>query len=173
MATTNPIPAYGGVALPPEVMYKLAAAIQEGRLPLRVNHDERHSLEMQILLVDVRETKTGSLGVWVEYEVDEQEWKTIATLQAIPPNLISSYIYEVLKNCFLKVKGTQEAEQEEESIFDFKIRDEGRCIDAQLKTSDPEIMKEALATFHDLVFSKPQGTGFEFDKKSKKWKKHR
>ena len=41
-----------------------------------IEHNGEYNFRPNILLAEVRETETGSLGVWVEWELDEEAWKT-------------------------------------------------------------------------------------------------
>ena len=75
VATSGAVRAYGGVRLAPEGLYDIANEIRVGRLRLHSHHDERYLLSPHFLLVDVRETSLGDVGIWVEFEIDEQEWK--------------------------------------------------------------------------------------------------
>lgn len=75
IVTTDPVPVYGGVQLPEKEMLRLADQVRHGGLPMLGNHDERLRLRPRLLDVDVRPTSSGSLGVWVEFEIDEEAWK--------------------------------------------------------------------------------------------------
>ena len=75
IVTTDPVPVYGGVRFPEEEMSRLAEQIRRGGLPMLGNHDERLRLKPRLLDVDVRHTNSGPLGVWVEFEIDEEAWK--------------------------------------------------------------------------------------------------
>jgi hypothetical protein len=75
VTTTDPIPKYNGRSLSPEVMYLFADAIRANIFPMGIEHDGQHRLHPQILSVEVRETETGSLGVWVESRLEEKEWE--------------------------------------------------------------------------------------------------
>ena len=88
IVTTDPIPSYGGLRLPPKLMHTLAESLRDGRTSMNVEHDPRDRLEPRILGVDVRETDTDSLGVWVELEVEEAEWEKIQHLGGFSASLI-------------------------------------------------------------------------------------
>jgi hypothetical protein len=82
VATSGFLPAYGGVILGREPMLEIARAIRVGNIPMHAHHDERITLNPTILSVDVRETDNGELGVWVKFEIDEQEWSGNGDLRA-------------------------------------------------------------------------------------------
>jgi hypothetical protein len=75
IVTTDPVPVYGGVQFPEEELQRMADQIRHGGLPMLANHDERLRLKPRLLDVDVRRTDSGALGVWVEFEVDEEAWR--------------------------------------------------------------------------------------------------
>jgi len=258
LTTSDEVQAYGGVALAPEALYYIANEIRQGKMPLRSQHDERYLLDPQILLVDVRETSSGSLGVWIEFEIDEQEWKengnlggfsiavtsdhfdpdlnntkpvlkiyadaghysderfqaavarleqhfavgggrlyqfdilppakiiidfALTTIQAIPPNLLSSWLYDGLKALLLKPKNHKAPEQLPQSVTCIRITSENQQIDLfQIQTNDPEVLKAGLSTFYSNLSPKQKESSSlpktqehfsEFDSKSKKWKRLR
>ena len=74
VATTDPIPAYGGIRLAPGVLKGVLARIREGRLNFTADHDGRKRLNPKLLHAEIRHTERGSLGVFVELEVEEDEW---------------------------------------------------------------------------------------------------
>jgi hypothetical protein len=75
IVTTDLVTAYGGVEFPEEEMLRIADRIRRDGLPMLGNHDERLRLKPRLLDVDVRRTRSGALGVWVEFEIDEEAWK--------------------------------------------------------------------------------------------------
>src|SRR6266849_4350646 len=91
IATSGFLPAYGGVILSRESMFEIARAIQAGKIPMYAHHDERLTLKPIILAVDLRETDTGELGVWVKFEIDEQEWEKHGGLRAFSISIIANY----------------------------------------------------------------------------------
>jgi hypothetical protein len=248
MATTHPVSAYNQVlALPPEYIYSMVEAIRSGRLPLTFKHDARYQANLKLLLAEVRETDDGHLGMWVEFEAEEEEWEqhgflsgfsvTVVgnifepdptdtkpmlkifadaghfedadyvsavehlqehfavgggriyqfselppvrviielvynTLQSIPGNILASALYDGLK-WLLRPKRVQREEPVPDTVFEFRIKNGNQSIDAQLKTSNDELLKEALTTFQSIALSNSQSSILEFDKKSHKWEKLR
>jgi len=73
LATDSPIPSYGGMRTPREILEELARRVRAGSLPLLAQHDDRTVLHPIIHRVELREKRPGVLGVWVEYEIGEQE----------------------------------------------------------------------------------------------------
>jgi hypothetical protein len=75
IVTDSPVTAYGGFKIDTSVIPSIAEQIRRGGLPMLGNHDERLRLKPRLLDVDVRRTRSGALGVWVEFEIDEEAWK--------------------------------------------------------------------------------------------------
>lgn len=73
--TNNRVAAYGGVQVSEEELSRIADQIRHSGVPMLANHDERLRLKPRLLNVDVRPTPSGALGVWVEFETDEEAWK--------------------------------------------------------------------------------------------------
>lgn len=239
VATSDPIAAYGGVRIGPGEMEGLAQAMCQEEVPLRLRHDDRLSTRARLLVAEVRPTDSGALGVWVELEVDEDEWAaygdirgfsvavvqphpvppndeskprvgiypdaghfdeqtlqaaidelqqrfsvhagylyqfadlppaklliefTWATLQAMPPQLIASAFYDVLKSWFLRPKHA------DKTIFSFRVRRPGQEVRARLETNDPQVLQEALVVFRDVALSSSAGDVLEFDADAHEWK---
>ncbi len=91
LATSDPLKAYGGVALAPKAIYEIAQSIRDGNMPLRAHHNESYLFNPRIINVDVRETKTGKLGVWAELEIDEQEWEVLKDLGGFSIAVVSDF----------------------------------------------------------------------------------
>jgi hypothetical protein len=73
--TNAPVAVYGGVQVSKEELSRIADQIRHLGVPMLANHDERLRLKPRLLNVDVRPTPSGALGVWVEFETDEEAWK--------------------------------------------------------------------------------------------------
>jgi hypothetical protein len=89
--TTSPVAVYGGVQLPPEQMHRIADQVRRQGVPMLAHHDERHRLKPRLLNVDVRETGSGSLGVWVEFEIDEEAWKAAGDIRGFSATMVEPY----------------------------------------------------------------------------------
>lgn len=239
LATTDPIPAYGGIQLAPSVLKGILARIREGRLNLTADHDGRKRLNPKWLHAEIRQTERGSLGVFVELEVEEDEWvkygrrafsvavsepvttssqlnsspalsvaadashfddqtlesafkalsphfavdgrrlfqfsdlpparvileMALLTLQVIPINLLSSFLYDGLKH-FLRPKRAEKA------IIEFGITDErrNRSINARVETNNPEILQSALTQMSTLYLDRPGEDTYEFDDQDQEWR---
>lgn len=92
VTTTDPIDAYGGIQLDPQVMHFLADAIREGRTPWNAQHDQRLHMKPRVITVDVREAGNGALGVWVELEIEEEDWFKYGELGGFSLTLVESYL---------------------------------------------------------------------------------
>ena len=71
LTTTGRVDAYGGISLSKEMIYVIADQTRAERGPIYVNHDTTQALPMRYTLVDVREHPSGELGVYVEFEVED------------------------------------------------------------------------------------------------------
>ena len=71
---TDPISAYGGFQFAPSALEDILAGIREGRLQMTADHDGRKRLNPRWINAEIRRTERGSLGVYVDFEVDEDEW---------------------------------------------------------------------------------------------------
>ena len=91
LATSDPLKAYGGIALAPKAIYDIAQSIRDGKMSLRAHHNESYLFNHRIIDVDVRETKKGSLGVWAQLEIDEQEWEELKDLKGFSIAVVSDF----------------------------------------------------------------------------------
>lgn len=92
IATTDPVPAYGGVALSEETIKEMASSIRLGDSQMPVAHDGRRALNLCVLGAEIRRTDRGSLGVWLELEVEEEEWKRYGDLRAFSVGMIEHLV---------------------------------------------------------------------------------
>lgn len=75
VATTHPMGVYGGVSFPETVIQTLADGINDGSIPLALQHDPRSRLDAQVIEAVVDRSDDGHLQVVATYEVDEAEWE--------------------------------------------------------------------------------------------------
>lgn len=75
VATTDPIPVYGGIQFSPSELEDIVAGIRAGRIPMNADHDGRKRLDAKWVNVEIRRTEHGSLGVYADFDVDEDEWE--------------------------------------------------------------------------------------------------
>jgi hypothetical protein len=62
------------IRLSVDALQTIADNVNSGSLPLHAEHDERRPLSLTAIpLAELRSTVTGTQGVWVEFEVDEDE----------------------------------------------------------------------------------------------------
>ena len=93
LATTDPFTAYGGtVQFSEQQLRRLAATLQEGEVPGRINHDDRYRLPGRLIKVELRATETGSLGLWVEHEVPVAEANTLKEYGGMSPALAVKWV---------------------------------------------------------------------------------
>jgi hypothetical protein len=91
VATSHPIPAYGGVRLADAVLDQIAAAMRAGTMPVVVNHDVLQDLGARCVNVVVVELPDGFKAVDAELDVDARAWDIFeaATIAAGAPGGMS------------------------------------------------------------------------------------
>lgn len=94
----------------------------------------------------------------------------MSTLQALPAELVGSYLYDGLKPLLRPREAAK-------SFFEFKVEEDAegnRYVYANLETADEEILRDAMATFKDLARPENVGRGFKFDSvDTRQWEEHR
>lgn len=91
---------------------------------------------------------------------------TMATLQAMPANLISSALYDGIKIFLAKRK------KQDVSYFAFTVK-RGKdevYTSGHVETRDPEILREAFATFRDVAITAQRGDDWVFEDDQQKWR---
>lgn len=74
MATTDRIPAYGGIRLAPEVLESMAQSLRSQSVPMRLFHDAGQPIEVENVNAKVRQRPDGEHELWVEFDVEEEGW---------------------------------------------------------------------------------------------------
>lgn len=111
------------------------------------------------------------VGGGLAYEFSEVEVAHVVVellanvVQSVPLNFFSSYLYDAFKDRFLKPRGA------DKTLFEFKLKDGEKYTYASLETSDSEVLKEAMATFRDLASPQSKFGSFEFDGRTRRWKR--
>ena len=98
----------------------------------------------------------------------------MTTLQAIPPTLLTSVLYDALKTLVRKAKGASL----KKTTLEFKIVSEERnqlkggrkYVHAQLETADEEVLKKGLETLKELAKPEFQNESFELKPETHQWK---
>jgi hypothetical protein len=75
VTTSQPIPAYGGIALGDNVLQDLAASLRGNSIPLVTNHDRRRPIDGRCIDAQVRDRDDGYREVWALLDVDEEAWR--------------------------------------------------------------------------------------------------
>lgn len=91
---------------------------------------------------------------------------TLATLSSIPPKLIASVLYDVLKTRFLQLREGQRTK------FTFLFREDSyeRSVYAEVETSSSEDLEAALSTIRDVALEATEGQILQFDNENRQWK---
>ncbi len=74
LATTDPIPAYGGFRLELENLESLAQSLRSQSVPMRSFHDAREPLYVENVDAEIRQRPDGEYQLWVEFDVEEEGW---------------------------------------------------------------------------------------------------
>ena len=74
LATTDPIPAYGGVRLALEALESMAQTLTSQSVPMRLFHDAREPLHVENVNTEIRQRPDGEYELWVEFDVEEEGW---------------------------------------------------------------------------------------------------
>jgi hypothetical protein len=56
-------------------MNRLVAGLLERKITRQAQHDSRLPMTFEVISAEIRPTQDGTLGVWVEVDVDEDEWE--------------------------------------------------------------------------------------------------
>ena len=74
LATSDVVPEYGEAVLSEDDVRALHRAYSTSSVPMYSNHDPSKVIPVNSVTADLRRTDTGSLGVWIEVEIDEADW---------------------------------------------------------------------------------------------------
>lgn len=74
LATTHPIPAYGGIQLPREILEEVAEAVASGSMPMHFGHDISRPAAVSVVASGVEQLDDGHLAVWAEFDIDAGVW---------------------------------------------------------------------------------------------------
>lgn len=77
LATTDVIMAYGGMALSEGTLRQAAQDIREHGFHPTIDHDARQCINTEVQKVEIRRTDSGSLALWVQFLVDEEDWERV------------------------------------------------------------------------------------------------
>jgi len=91
IVTGVPTEAYGGVALAEQALQQIVEQLRRDGLPLGGHHDPRIRLHPKLLNVEIRQTEAGDPGVWVEFEIDEDEWEPFRGLPGLSISVITEF----------------------------------------------------------------------------------
>lgn len=80
-ATTHRIDAYGGWKLSLEALRDIQVALTDERLITRANHDSRYPIDMTVVTSEIRERPDGEFELFVELDVDEDDWERSGDLR--------------------------------------------------------------------------------------------
>jgi len=74
MATTELIPAYGGIQRSREELEAIAQVLRSQSIPARLFHDAREPLYVDNVDAGVQERADGEYELWIEFDAEEEGW---------------------------------------------------------------------------------------------------
>jgi len=74
LATTDPIPAYGGIQLALEALESMAQTLTSQSVPMRLFHDAREPLYVEHVATEIRQRHDGEYELLVEFDIEEEGW---------------------------------------------------------------------------------------------------
>lgn len=89
----------------------------------------------------------------------------LIALQSIPPNLIASILYDVLKNRFLRSREGLPTK----FTFLFRQNPYERSVYAEIETNSSEDLEAALDTIRDVVLEASDSQSFQFNSENQQW----
>jgi hypothetical protein len=75
VATTHPLPAYGGIRLAESAIRQLADQLATGGVPMTYQHDPVRPVNCMNVAAGIEKTEDGEFAAWIEFDVDEDEWQ--------------------------------------------------------------------------------------------------
>ncbi len=77
LATSHPIPAYGGIQLGEETLADVARAMSDGTIPMHFGHDITRPVRISRVVAGIERLDDGFLAVWAEFDVDSRDWDIV------------------------------------------------------------------------------------------------
>lgn len=77
LATSHPIPAYGGIQLSEEMLADVAQAMNDGSIPMHFGHDISRPVRVSRVEAGIERLDDGYLSVWAEFDADSSAWAVV------------------------------------------------------------------------------------------------
>jgi len=77
LATTRPIPKYGGVQIALEALEQMRDQIKQGRTPMHMNHRATGSIDATVRDVRIEQISDAEHALLVDFEADEDAWAEV------------------------------------------------------------------------------------------------
>jgi hypothetical protein len=74
LATSQPLPAYGGVRIGDRTLQQIVEKIKAGDTPMVLDHDLRRPLDATLLDAWIRKRPDGYSDIWIRFDVDAEQW---------------------------------------------------------------------------------------------------
>lgn len=75
VATTHPLPAYGGIRLAESAIRQLADQLATGSVRTTFQHDSVRPVNCINVTAGIEKTEDGEFAAWIECDVDEDQWQ--------------------------------------------------------------------------------------------------
>jgi hypothetical protein len=75
--TTHPVAKYGGVKVPLETLKKLLVQLQQGQIPMQMDHKVLETVDATMLAHRIEQTADGEHALLAEFEADEDAWAAV------------------------------------------------------------------------------------------------
>lgn len=77
LITTHPVAKYGGVQVPLETLEELLVQLQQGRVPMQMDHKVLETVDATILGARIEEAADSEHALLVEFEADDDAWAAV------------------------------------------------------------------------------------------------
>ena len=90
LASTDPIPAYGGIAISRGALEGMAESLNSGTIPMTANHDSRQGIRARNAVAGVREKSSGAFELFMSFEVHPDDWEKYGHLPGMSHTAIEA-----------------------------------------------------------------------------------
>ena len=90
LASTDPIAAYGGIAITRDALEDMAKVLNAGTVPMSANHDSRQGIRTRNATAGVREKVTGGFELFMAFEMHPDDWEKYGHLPGMSHTTIEA-----------------------------------------------------------------------------------
>jgi hypothetical protein len=77
LITTRPVAKYGGVQIPLETLEELLSQLQQGQMPMQMDHKVLEKIDATMLDSRIEQTVDSEHALLVEFEADDDSWAAV------------------------------------------------------------------------------------------------